>query len=133
MSARTGRGHSAVNHRLRCHRDRGRTSTPFNQLASCPGGFMKIPFVVRCSVLQLCIGTLVALPGLAQAGKAKPSQTVLDVPCSEIFARGIDMQENLRATAIRVGCGLEAPGEAGAEGEGESGLDLTNINPVHRG
>src|SRR5260370_10123919 len=128
MSARTGRGHSAVNHRLRCHRDRGRTSTPFNHLDSCRGGFMKIPFVVRCSVLQLCIGTLVDLPGLAEAGKAKPSQTVLDVPCSEIFARGIDMQENLRATAIRVGCGLEAPGTAPAESRRQSALDFTNIN-----
>src|SRR5260370_35308066 len=127
MSARTGRGHSAVNHRLRCHRDRGRTSTPFNQLASCPGGFMKIPFVVRCSVLQLCIGTLVALPGLAQAGKAKPSQTVLDVPCSEIFARGIDKQENLRATTIRVRCWLEMPGVASAESGGETVLYLAMI------
>ena len=73
---------------------------------------------------------LVALPAFA-AGKAKLStQTVFDVPCSEIFARGIDRQENLRATAIRVGCGLDAPGEAGAESEGQSVEDLININLI---
>src|SRR6202158_6256313 len=91
---------------------------------------MKIESVVRCSVVQLCIGMLVTLPAFA-AGKAKLStQTVLDVPCSEIFARGIDRQENLRATAIRVGCGLDAPGEAGAESEGQSGEDFININLI---
>ncbi len=95
---------------------------------------MRIQSVTHCSIVHLWVGILIALPGFAHAGKADlSSQTVLGVPCSEIYQRGIDMQENLRATAIRVGCGLEAPGEAGAESEGESVLDLTNINLITGG
>jgi hypothetical protein len=59
----------------------------------------------------------------------------LGVPCSEIFERGIDKQENLRATLIRVQCGLDAPGAAGlegGEGEGEDG-SFTNINLITGG
>src|SRR5260370_42462713 len=87
----------------------------------------------------LCVGILVALPGFVQAaGKEKSSpQTALDVPCSEIFERGIDMQENLRATAIRVACGLDAPGSAGAEGLEADSVDeggpFANINVITGG
>jgi len=53
------------------------------------------------------------------------------VACSDIFALGIDKQENLRATMIRVGCGLDAPGALGPEGLGiESPEDFTNINLI---
>src|SRR5260370_2914958 len=87
----------------------------------------------------LCVGILVALPGFVQAaGKEKSSpQTALGVPCSEIFERGIDMQENLRATAIRVACGLDAPGSAGAEGLEADSVDeggpFANINVITGG
>ncbi len=93
---------------------------------------MKIQSVVRRSVVQLCVVTLLALPAVAQAaGNAKSSsQTALGVPCSEIFERGIDKQENLRAGMIRVGCGLEAPGEAGEASARDSVLDLINLNLI---
>jgi len=81
----------------------------------------------------LSIAALLALPALAQAqAKSKSSsQTVLGVACSDIFALGIDKQENLRATMIRVGCGLDAPGALGPEGLGiESPEDFTNINLI---
>ncbi len=93
---------------------------------------MKVDSVVRCSVLQLCIGTLIAVPAFAQAGKAKlSSETVLGVPCSDIFKLGIDKQENLRATSIRVGCGLEAAGAAGEEADGFDAVDdLINVNTI---
>src|SRR5262249_11943118 len=42
----------------------------------------------------------------------------------------IDKQENLRATMIRVACGLDAPGMLGEEGEGAESLDFTNINLI---
>ncbi|HEX9533381.1 MAG TPA: hypothetical protein VGA58_11495, partial [bacterium] len=86
----------------------------------------------------VCVGILVALPGLAQAaGKDQSSPTALGVPCSEIYQRGIDMQENLRATAIRVACGLDVPGSAGAEGVESDALDeggpFANINVITGG
>src|SRR5713101_3209208 len=86
----------------------------------------------------LCVGIMVALPGFVQAaGKEKSSQTALGVPCSEIYERGIDMQENLRATAIRVACGLDVPGSAGAEGLEADSVDeggpFANINVITGG
>jgi hypothetical protein len=80
----------------------------------------------------LWIGVLVASPGIIQAaGNAKSSsQVVLDVPCSEVFERGIDKQENLRATLIRVGCGLDAPGEASEAAGQDSVLDYANLNVI---
>src|SRR5260370_31672708 len=82
----------------------------------------------------LGMGALVASSGVVQAaGNAKlSSQVVLDVPCSEIFERGIDKQENLRATLIRVGCGLDAPGEAGQTAGQDAGLDLSNLYVLTR-
>src|SRR5216683_3971217 len=92
---------------------------------------------IGCTVVHLCIGTLVAVSGLAQAAGKEKSQTALGVPCSEIFERGIDMQENLRATAIRVACGLDVPGSAGAEGLEADSVDeggpFANINVITGG
>src|SRR5262249_16984520 len=84
-------------------------------------------------ILHLGIGLLVASAGIAHAaGKATPSsESALGVPCSEIFERGIDKQENLRATMIRVACGLDAPGELGPEGlEVDSADPFANINVI---
>ncbi len=74
------------------------------------------------------------MAGAAQAQEKSSSQSVLDVPCSEIFERGIDKQENLRATLIRVSCGLDAPGRA--EGGGAAGInaiDADNVNLITGG
>jgi hypothetical protein len=85
-------------------------------------------------ILQLWIASFVALAGAAQAADKSSSQTVLGVPCSEIFERGIDKQENLRATSIRVGCGLDAPGEAEEGGaDGINAIDADNINVITGG
>src|SRR5258707_11884739 len=82
-------------------------------------------------IVQLWIGSFVALAGAAQAQEKSSSQTVLGVPCSEIAERGIDKQENLRATLIRVGCGLDAPGEAeGGGADGINAVDADNINVI---
>src|SRR5205823_6032194 len=55
--------------------------------------------------------------GQAAGGDQTPSvqtpPTVLGVDCSRIAELGIDRQANLRAAAIRVGCGLEPPGKPG--------------------
>jgi len=84
--------------------------------------------------VQLCLGTFAAIPGIAQADGKLSDQTVLGVQCSQIFELGIDKQENLRATMIRVACGLDAPGFAGQDGEGiESPEDFTNINLITGG
>src|SRR5258708_39991449 len=85
-------------------------------------------------IVQLWLGSFVALAGAAQAQDKFSSQTVLGVPCSEIFARGIDKQENLRATSIRVGCGLDAPGEADGEGvDAINAIDADNLNVITGG
>ena len=84
-------------------------------------------------IVSLGIGLLVASAGITHAAgnTTSPSQSVLGVRCSEIYERGIDKQENLRATMIRVGCGLEAPGELGPEGVGvESPEDFNNVNLI---
>jgi hypothetical protein len=83
------------------------------------------------NITRLCIGSFVALAGIAQAKEKYSSQTASGVPCSEIFERGIDKQENLRATLIRVQCGLDAPGAAGPEGVGVDSVDdFTNIDVI---
>jgi len=95
---------------------------------------MKKEAVVRCTLVQLCIGTFVAVPGIAKADGKLSDQTVLGVQCSQIFELGIDKQENLRATMIRVACGLDAPGYVAQDGEGiESPEDFTNINLITGG
>jgi hypothetical protein len=86
------------------------------------------------NIVRLCIGSFVALAGIAHAQEKHSSQTVLGVPCSEIFERGIDKQENLRATMIRIGCGLDAPGQAETEGAtGINAIDADNINLITGG
>ena len=84
-------------------------------------------------IVSVGIGLLVASAGITHAAGTATlsSQTVLGVRCSDIYALGIDKQENLRATMIRVGCGLDAPGSADTEGLGvESPEDFTNINLI---
>jgi hypothetical protein len=54
---------------------------------------------------------LLAAVGQNAAAQQMPAgKTVLGVACSQIQQLGIDKQANLRAGAIRVGCGLEAAG-----------------------
>src|SRR6202158_3197425 len=85
------------------------------------------------------------LASVAQAGptKADPTKagltkggelTVLGVQCSRVNELGIDKQENLRASMIRVGCGLEAGGDpdlfpASAE-EGPALINDVNVNLI---
>src|SRR5215468_6054285 len=94
---------------------------------------MKMQRVERCTPVNWCVALLFAFGAVSQAAGINPkfaSKSALGVPCSEIFERGIDKQENLRATMIRVACGLEAPGQEGPEGEGTDALDFTNINLI---
>src|SRR5262249_6932362 len=72
--------------------------TSYNSRCCSEGASMKRDAFVRCTLLQLCIGTFVAVPGIAQADGKLSDQTVLGVQCSQIFELGIDKQENLRAT-----------------------------------
>lgn len=64
---------------------------------------------------------------------AQSPASVLGVPCASVSALGIDKQDNMRAGLIRIGCGLEAGGEAGeleSGGELAEGGGSTNINVI---
>jgi len=69
----------------------------------------------------MAAGVLLVTAGDTAADQTTPpGKTVLGVACADIYALGIDRQANLRAAAIRVGCGLEkagAPGPGSTEGE----------------
>jgi len=80
-----------------------------------------------------------ALPGglasVAEAGPVKAGEaTVLGVQCSRVNELGIDKQENLRATMIRVGCGLEAGGDPdlfpASEAERPAFINGVNVNTI---
>ncbi len=80
-----------------------------------------------------------ALPGglasVAQAGPVKGGEaTVLGVQCARVNELGIDKQENLRASMIRVGCGLEAGGDPdlfpASEGEAPTLINDANVNTI---
>jgi hypothetical protein len=75
------------------------------------------------------------LASVAQAGPTKDgSMTVLGVECARVNDLGIDKQENLRASLIRVGCGLEAGGDPDLfpanAGERPSAIDEANVNTI---
>jgi len=62
----------------------------------------------------VAIANLAQKPASGQAGQRQPGPKIVDgVDCSQLAALGIDKQANLRAGAIRVACGIEAPGTAG--------------------
>src|SRR5262249_34716118 len=126
----TVRGVCSRSSRVKASTENGFLSARIHNSCCSEGASMKRGAVVHCTVISLSVAALLALPAVAQpAAKLKSSsQTVLGVPCSEIFERGIDKQENLRATLIRTECGLDAPGEAFEAGESGPILDLTNIN-----
>ncbi len=80
-----------------------------------------------------------ALPGglasVAEAGPVKAGEaTVLGVQCSRVNELGVDKQENLRATMIRVGCGLEAGGDPdlfpASEAERPAFINGVNVNTI---
>jgi hypothetical protein len=75
------------------------------------------------------------LASVAQAGPTKDGNiTVLGVECARVNELGIDKQENLRASLIRVGCGLEAGGDPDLfpanAGERPSAIDDANVNTI---
>lgn len=90
--------------------------------------------LVRRFALLLCAASAISMPALSHAGTKQP-ESVLGVECAKIYELGIDKQENLRATLIRVGCGLEPGGFEGegfpgeAEGPNE-GAGPTNVNSI---
>ncbi len=77
---------------------------------------------------------LAAASSLAVAAPLKGAPaTVLGVECGKIYELGIDKQDNMRASLIRIGCGLEPagdpdlfPGDAAAEAL----IDVANINTI---
>ncbi len=82
-------------------------------------------------ILHLCIGTLVGLPAFGQPKPKLSSQTVLGVPCAEIFKRGIDKQDNLRASMVLVGCGLARGGDGLEAGDGVAlSPNFLNLNLI---
>src|SRR5260221_13914016 len=115
QSGNRSRGESKFIFVVRCRKRRFLLHTISQHRTLLGGSIMKSKPSIGRSVVHLCIGTLVAASGLAQAASMDKSQTALGVRCSDIYKLGIDMQENLRATAIRVACGLDAPGSAGPE------------------
>jgi hypothetical protein len=87
--------------------------------------------LARCrlfGIAAMAAAGLLAAQPTVKADEAQPAalpQSVLGVPCSMIQALGIDKQANLRAGAIRVGCGLESAGQPGlAAGASEAPVGL---------
>jgi hypothetical protein len=86
--------------------------------------------------LILCIGAarLTALGQTAGSPQAAPGQTssVLGVPCSQAGELGLDMQLNMRAAMIRIGCGIEEQGGPGSTSSARGAIVLasTNVNAV---
>src|SRR5215471_11907227 len=81
-----------------------------------------------------CALGLLALSDVARAANPmKDGTSVLGVPCSDIYALGIDRAENLRAGLIRVECGLDAPGEellaSGSPGDWLN--DVMNVDVIN--
>ena len=67
------------------------------------------------------------------ATPGRPAPSVLGVPCSSIEELGIDKQTNMRAALIRIGCGIEAPGQPGPASPalGPLGADaFPNVNTI---
>jgi len=81
---------------------------------------LRLPRVVLAAALGF---------GLGQPVTAQAPGSVLGVECSQIGALGIDKQMNMRAAMIRVGCGVEAAGNAeGTAQGGRSGAQDAPLN-----
>src|ERR1700737_4357492 len=92
----------------------------------------KLHLVNALAVISLAFGGWVSV---AHAGPAKEgAATVLGVECARVNELGIDKQENLRASMIRVGCGLEAGGDPdlfpASEGERPAFVNGVNVNTI---
>src|SRR5215831_8893110 len=96
----------------------------------------KQPLCILRLFVSIALGLFVATLGMASA--ATPSKTgasVMGVACSDVWALGIDKQENLRAGLIRMGCGLE-PGGGELEGASlgdfvQDLIDALNVNTIN--
>jgi hypothetical protein len=81
------------------------------------------------------VANLAQKPASGQAGQSQPGPKIVDgVDCTQLAALGIDKQANLRAGAIRVACGIEAPGKAGPVASGNEAAGplgpYTNVDVV---
>jgi hypothetical protein len=73
------------------------------------GGFSLL--LIACTIALATQSAIGQAAGGDQTPSGQTPSTVLGVDCSRIAELGIDRQANLRAAAIRVGCGLEPPGK----------------------
>src|SRR6266851_9514394 len=88
--------------------------------------------------LIFCVGgaNLTAIGERAAPQQAAPgpvSRSVLGVDCSRLTELGIEMQTNMRAAMIRIGCGIEEPGLSGPVSTDVSvpGIGpFTNVNTI---
>ncbi len=111
-----------------------RSDSPVN-MANCNNEDLERSQVSRKLLACLRLGLLaVGAVGFAQPAAAQKSAgTVLGVECARAIALGIDKQENLRASLIRIGCGMESAGEPDLDrGDGEAalGAGVTNVNTI---
>ena len=79
-----------------------------------------------CRVLLAAAMSLLSTNAHAQQGN------VMGVECSSIDELGIDKQINMRASLIRIGCGVEMPGELGLAKPGLTPAlqSSTNVNTI---
>jgi hypothetical protein len=77
------------------------------------------------------LSLLLAIDLTSTNAHAQPT-SVLGVDCSSIAALGIDKQMNMRAALIRIGCGVEMPGEPGSvkPGVGAPLPSPVNVNTI---
>ncbi|PYR27023.1 MAG: hypothetical protein DMF98_07125, partial [Acidobacteria bacterium] len=97
------------------------------------GGFSLL--LIACTVALVTQSPIGHAAGSDQTASAQPPSTVLGVDCSRIAELGIDRQANLRAAAIRIGCGVEPPGRPGTA-SGAPGAPLAapaNVNTITGG
>ncbi len=85
----------------------------------------------------MAAGVLLVTAGDTAADQTTPpGKTVLGVACADIYALGIDRQANLRAAAVRVGCGVNyndsrtAPSNfSGVSVSSDGGATFARLNP----
>jgi len=76
---------------------------------------------------------LVGWASLATAAPQKSAVMVLGEDCATIYEKGFDKQDNMRATLIRIGCGLEPAGDPelfAPDMTAEALLDAANVNTI---
>ena len=86
-----------------------------------------------CQALFAAAGAALCWPSLAAAAPPKAAVMVLGEDCATIYEKGLDKQDNMRATLIRIGCGLEPAGDPelfAPDMTADALIDVANVNTI---